>query len=68
MGNKPQITFWSSVLDDLRFGLKFKFSKKKDETSCETEIFCESGQKDNQKEIENNYDAMTVGDMADELS
>lgn len=33
-----------------------------------TEIFCESGQKDNQKEIENNYDAMTIGDMADELS
>ena len=67
MGNKPQITFWSSVLDDLRFGLKFKFLKKKDETSCETEIFCEPGQKENQKEIENNYDAMTVRGIANEL-
>ena len=67
MGNKPQITFWSSFLDDLRFGLKFKFSKKNDETSCETEIFCEPGQKENQKEIENNYDAMTVRGIANEL-
>lgn len=68
MGNKPQITLWSSVLDDLRFGFKFKFSKKNDETSCETEIFCEPGQKNDQKESEKKYDAMTIGDIADELS
>lgn len=67
MKNKTHVTFLSNIFDNFCFGLSFKFSRKNDETSCETEIFCEPGQKENQKEIENNYDAMTVRGIANEL-
>lgn len=68
MKNRPQISFWSEVLNDFRFGLKFKFSKKQEETSCETEIFCEPGKSKILEKKDDYVEAMTIGDISDELS